>query len=176
LANFSIFQSIPDSWSIEQLFPVMPLSRHDEKPSLKATIVDITCDSDGCLNTFIDRADTKTVLELHPPNDAPYYIGFFLVGAYQESLANEHNLFGAIHEAEIYMAPDGEWEITKLTQGDPIDELLISRNYDMEEITTSYKKQFEEAQGKGLLSAERSQELYGKLALMTRAYPYLRED
>lgn len=176
LANFSIFQSIPDSWSIEQLFPVMPLSRHDEKPSLKATIVDITCDSDGCLNTFIDRADTKTVLELHPPNDAPYYIGFFLVGAYQESLANEHNLFGAIHEAEIYMMPDGDWEITKLTQGDPIDELLISRNYVMEEITSSYQKQFDEAQAKGLLSVERSQELYGKLALLTRAYPYLRED
>lgn len=176
LANFSIFQSIPDSWSIEQLFPVMPLSRHDEKPSLKATIVDITCDSDGCLTTFIDRADTKTVLELHPPNDAPYYIGFFLVGAYQESLANEHNLFGAIHEAEVYMTPDGEWEITKLTQGDPIDELLISRNYDMEKIIASYKSQFEDAQGKGLLNAERSNELCEVLGRLTRAYPYLHED
>ena len=176
LANFSIFQSIPDSWSIEQLFPVMPLSRHDEKPSLKATIVDITCDSDGCLTTFIDRADTKTVLELHPPNDAPYYIGFFLVGAYQESLANEHNLFGAIHEAEVHMTADGEWEITKLTQGDPIDELLISRNYDMEEITSSYKRQFQEAQSKGLLTADRGNELCEILCQLTKAYPYLRED
>lgn len=77
----------------------MPLSRHDEKPSHKATIVDITCDSDGCLDSFIDRADVKTSLDLHVPNNDPYFIGFFLVEA-EESLANEHNLFGAIHEAK----------------------------------------------------------------------------
>lgn len=176
LANFSIFQSIPDSWSIEQLFPVMPLSRHDEKPSLKATIVDITCDSDGCLNTFIDRADTKTVLELHPPSDSPYYIGFFLVGAYQESLANEHNLFGAIHEAEIHVTPDGEWEITKLTQGDPIDELLISRNYDMDEIKGNYKRQCQEAESKGFMTSSQTEEICKRLDIFTRGYPYLNED
>lgn len=175
LANFSIFQSIPDSWSIDQLFPVMPLSRHDEKPTLKATIVDITCDSDGCLNTFIDRSDTKTVLELHPPSDHPYYIGFFLVGAYQESLANEHNLFGAIHEAEIHMTPDGEWEITKLTQGDPIDELLISRNYDMNEITLNYEKQCATAVGKGTLEASQVPGILEKLSKFTKGYPYLVE-
>jgi arginine decarboxylase len=176
LANFSIFQSIPDSWSIEQLFPVMPLSRHDEKPSLKATIVDITCDSDGCLTTFIDRADTKTVLELHPPSDSPYYIGFFLVGAYQESLANEHNLFGAIHEAEIHVTPDGDWEITKITQGDPIDELLISRNYDMDEIKQNYRKQCASAQEKGLMTADKALEICARLETFTKGYPYLRED
>ncbi|MCX6123527.1 MAG: biosynthetic arginine decarboxylase [Proteobacteria bacterium] len=176
LANFSIFQSIPDSWSIEQLFPVMPLSRHDEKPSLKATIVDITCDSDGCLNTFIDRSDTKTVLELHPPSDSPYYIGFFLVGAYQESLANEHNLFGAIHEAEIHVTPDGEWEITKITQGDPIDELLISRNYDMDEIKQNYKKQCLEAEAKGIMTPIQTAEICERLQKFTGAYPYLIED
>ena len=176
LANFSIFQSIPDSWSIEQLFPVMPLSRHDEKPSLKATIVDITCDSDGCLNTFIDRADTKTVLELHPPSDSPYYIGFFLVGAYQESLANEHNLFGAIHEAEIHVTPDGDWEITKITQGDPIDELLISRNYDMDEIKQNYKKQCLEAEAKGIMTRIQTAEICERLQKFTGAYPYLIED
>lgn len=176
LANFSIFQSIPDSWSIEQLFPVMPLSRHDEKPSLKATIVDITCDSDGCLTTFIDRADTKTVLELHPPSDSPYYIGFFLTGAYQESLANEHNLFGAIHEAEVHVTPDGEWEITKLTHGDPIDELLISRNYDMDAIKANYLVQCQDAEQKGLLKADDSRKLCEKLNKLTQAYPYLTEN
>jgi arginine decarboxylase len=176
LANFSIFQSIPDSWSIEQLFPVMPLSRHDEKPTLKATIVDITCDSDGCLTTFIDRADTKTVLELHPPSDSPYYIGFFLVGAYQESLANEHNLFGAIHEAEVHSTPDGEWSITKITQGDPIDELLISRNYDMEELRANYKAQCEHAESKGLLTPDQTKDICSRLDKFTRGYPYLMED
>ena len=176
LANFSIFQSIPDSWSINQLFPVMPLSRHDEKPNLKATIVDITCDSDGCLTTFIDRSDTKTVLELHPPSDSPYYIGFFLVGAYQESLANEHNLFGAIHEVEVHTSPDGEWEITKTTEGDLIDELLISRNYDMEKITTAYGDQLDEAVAAGRLTQEVRKQLYDKLIVSTKGYPYLSEE
>ena len=175
LANFSIFQSIPDSWSINQLFPVMPLSRHDEKPNLKATIVDITCDSDGCLTTFIDRADTKTVLELHPPSDSPYYIGFFLVGAYQESLANEHNLFGAIHEVEVYVNTEGEWEITKITQGDPIDELLVSRNYDMSEITKAYQAQLESAVGSGKMTPELKETVYEKLVNYTKGYPYLIE-
>ncbi|MFK7872118.1 MAG: biosynthetic arginine decarboxylase [Oligoflexales bacterium] len=141
LANFSMFQSIPDSWAIDQLFPVMPLARHDEKPQQKATIMDITCDSDGCLDRFVDTQKIKHSLELHTPNGNPYHIGFFLVGAYQESLANEHNLFGAIHEVEVHIKADGTWEISKLTPGDCADELLTCRNYDMKEIIDSYGKQ-----------------------------------
>ena len=173
LANFSMFQSIPDSWAIDQLFPVMPISRHDEKPSHKATIVDITCDSDGCLDTFIDRADIKTALDLHVPNDLPYYIGFFLVGAYQESLANEHNLFGAIHEAEIHITPDGDWQITKVTKGDPIDELLESRNYDMKEIFGSYQIQMDKALKEGLLSEAEKEANMAKLTKYVKTFPYL---
>ncbi len=176
LANFSIFQSIPDSWAIDQLFPVMPIARHDEKPSLKATIVDITCDSDGCLSKFIDRADTKTVLELHPPvAETPYYIGFFLVGAYQESLANEHNLFGAINEAEIHFDEEGDWKITKITTGDPIDELLVSRNYSMEEIHTSYSSQLQEKVKANLLDATEAASLFETVKKVSYAYPYLLE-
>ncbi|MBM4251454.1 MAG: biosynthetic arginine decarboxylase [Deltaproteobacteria bacterium] len=173
LANFSMFQSIPDSWAIDQLFPVMPLSRHDEKPSHKATIVDITCDSDGCLDTFVDRADVKTALDLHVPNNQPYYIGFFLVGAYQESLANEHNLFGAIHEAEIYINADGDWEITKVTKGDPIDELLQSRNYDLKEMFGCYELQFTKSVAEGRLSEEQAQSGLERLGKFMRSYPYL---
>lgn len=173
LANFSMFQSIPDSWAIDQLFPVMPLSRHDEKPSLKATIVDITCDSDGCLDSFIDRADVKTALDLHIPNTDPYYIGFFLVGAYQESLANEHNLFGAIHEAEIHINPEGDWEITKITKGDPIDELLESRNYDVKEIEGCYDLQFQRAVQEGKLTADEAAVDSKALQRIMKGYPYL---
>lgn len=173
LANFSMFQSIPDSWAIDQLFPVMPLSRHDEKPSLKATIVDITCDSDGCLDSFIDRADIKTALDLHIPNAAPYYIGFFLVGAYQESLANEHNLFGAINEAEIHIDAEGNWEITKITKGDPIDELLESRNYDVKEIAGCYELQFQRMVQEGKISPEEAQDDFKALQGIMRGYPYL---
>jgi arginine decarboxylase len=173
LANFSMFQSIPDSWAIDQLFPVMPLSRHDEKPSHKATIVDITCDSDGCLDTFVDRADVKTALDLHVPNNEPYYIGFFLVGAYQESLANEHNLFGAIHEAEVYINADGDWEITKVTKGDPIDELLQSRNYDLKEITGCYELQFNRAVAEGRMGEADAKADLERLGRYMRSYPYL---
>lgn len=173
LANFSMFQSIPDSWAIDQLFPVMPLSRHDEKPSHKATIVDITCDSDGCLDTFIDRSDIKTSLDLHIPNDQPYYIGFFLVGAYQESLANEHNLFGAIHEAEIYINGEGEWDITKITKGDPIEELLESRNYDIKGMIGCYEDQLNKTVKALRLSEEDASQALGKLKNYMKSFPYL---
>ena len=173
LANFSIFQSIPDSWSIDQLFPVMPLSRHEEKPSQKATIVDITCDSDGCLDRYIDRNDIRTSIDLHVPNKEPYYIGFFLVGAYQESLANEHNLFGAINEVEVVMGREGRWNITKITAGDPIDELLVSRNYDMNEILTSYDRQLSQRLEAGAIDQDTYSATLRRLTKMAKGYPYL---
>lgn len=173
LANFSMFQSIPDAWAIDQLFPVMPISRHDEKPSHKATIVDITCDSDGCLDTFVDRADVKSALDLHVPNDQPYYIGFFLVGAYQESLANEHNLFGAIHEAEIHIDSDGQWDFTKITEGDPVEELLVSRNYDIGEIFGSYEQQLNRAIETNAISRTEADAFLKTLRTTVKQVPYL---
>lgn len=169
LANFSIFQSIPDAWSIDQLFPVMPLSRHDEKPSHKASIVDITCDSDGCIDRFIDRREVRSALDLHIPNDQPYYIGFFLVGAYQESLANEHNLFGAINEAEI-RCKTGKWEIVKTTEGDDIGELLTCRNYSVEEIQGSCNLQLNNFSDKK--DAEAASQ---RIETFLHSYPYLLE-
>ena len=175
LANFSMFQSIPDAWSIDQLFPVIPLSRHDEKPSHKATIVDITCDSDGCLDRFVDRKTDKSSLELHKPNGKPYHLGFFLVGAYQESLANEHNLFGAIHEVEVILKEDNTWDIQKTTHGDPIIELLICRNYDHEEILSSYIVQLERSKMEGLISEAEKTTTMEKLRNFLNEYPYLKE-
>lgn len=175
LANFSMFQSIPDAWSIDQLFPVMPLSRHDESPSHKATIIDITCDSDGCLDRFIDSREIKDTLDLHSPDGKPYYIGFFLVGAYQESLSNEHNLFGAIHEVEVFMKSDGSWVIDKVTQGDPIDELLESRNYEKSEIFGAY--QYQVKSSKSLQGRADLQTLVmNKLKKSFGSYPYLFDD
>lgn len=173
LANFSIFQSIPDSWSIDQLFPVLPISRHHERPSHKATIVDITCDSDGCLDRFIDKREIKPVLDLHKPNGEPYYIGFFLVGAYQESLANEHNLFGAIHEVEVHGHKDGKWEITKITPGDPIDELLESRNYNVGFIIEAYENQLKLAAESSAIDDKTRSRYSDFMRKMTKGYPYL---
>ncbi len=173
LANFSIFQSIPDTWSIEQLFPVLPISRHHERPSHKATIVDITCDSDGCIDRFIDKREIKPVLDLHSPNGEPYYIGFFLVGAYQESLANEHNLFGAINEVEVVGHSDGKWEVTETTPGDLIDELLESRNYNIGEILEAYEVQLKLAQDSNVIDERTRQRYSAYMKKMIRAYPYL---
>lgn len=173
LANFSIFQSIPDSWSIDQLFPVLPLSRHSEKPTLKAKIVDITCDSDGCLDQFVDSKNVKRALDLHASDGQPYYLGFFLVGAYQESLANEHNLFGAINEAEIKIDDDGSWEITKVTGGDPIDELLECRNYDIEALKVNFLEQLDTAKVNGLLTEEQSVGYFDDLCQTLKNLPYL---
>ncbi len=175
LANFSIFQSIPDAWSIDQLFPVLPLSHHAEKPTHKATIVDITCDSDGCLEKFVDRADVKNVLDLHSPSEKPYYLGFFLVGAYQESLANEHNLFGAINEAEFTMKENGDWELQKATVGDPIEELLASRNYDISLLLESFQSQLHDAVNLHELSEDLCKNYLAKLHGLLNASPYLKE-
>ena len=95
--NFSLFQSIPDSWAIRQLFPVMPIHRLQERPTEHAVLGDITCDSDGKIDQFIDRRDVKRTLPLHAFGDDPYYLGVFLVGAYQEILGDMHNLFGDTH-------------------------------------------------------------------------------
>ena len=176
LANFSIFQSIPDAWSIDQLFPVIPLSNHEHKPTHKATIVDITCDSDGCLEKFIDRRDFRTVLDLHSPAQGSYYLGFFLVGAYQESLANEHNLFGAINEAEISIHEDGKWAISKTTDGDPISELLTCRNYDMSELASSYEVQLNRRLEQGQIDQAERDTILKHMIDFTNAYPYLKEN
>src|SRR5204862_4694917 len=108
LCNFSVFRSAPDSWAIGQLFPVMPIHRLNEHPSDFATLVDVTCDSDGKVDRFVDLKDVKEVLELHPfRRDEPYYLALFLVGAYQEVMGSYHNLFGQTNEEQIVIDDDG---------------------------------------------------------------------
>lgn len=174
LANFSIFQSIPDSWAIDQLFPIMPIARHQDSPEHRATIVDITCDSDGCIERFSDTGYEKTELNLHKPNGEPYYLGFFLVGAYQESLSNEHNLFGAINEVEVVLK-DGAWKISKTTKGDPIKELLVCRNYKVQKMIVNYGKQIRKAKKDGLLKKEDANLTLKRLKSFLDSSPYLVE-
>jgi arginine decarboxylase len=150
LVNFSIFQSIPDAWSIDQVFPAAPLSRHGEKPTINAQIVDITCDSDGCVETFAHPAENMPYLPLHEQrrgSDEKYYLGFFMTGAYQDSLANDHNLFGRCHEVIVRRADeegvimgsqgidyDGEvW--LEVKAGYSVQDMLGAMDYDVESIT-----------------------------------------
>lgn len=121
ICNFSVFQSVPDSWALEQLFPVLPIHRLNEQPSCMATLVDITCDSDGEIDRFVDLKNIKESLEVHPlkPGE-PYYLGVLLIGAYQDVMGDYHNLFGAVNEAHICVEPDGKYTVRTLQRGDTV--------------------------------------------------------
>jgi arginine decarboxylase len=106
--NFSLFQSLPDSWAIKQLFPIMPIHRLEERPTQYAVLGDITCDSDGKVDQFIDRRDVKRTLPLHPFTGQDYYLGAFLLGAYQEILGDLHNLFGDTNAVHVKLSPAGD--------------------------------------------------------------------
>ena len=129
--NFSLFQSIPDSWAIKQLFPVMPIHRLNEKPGVHAVLGDITCDSDGKLDRFVDRRDVKKTLPLHALGEDAYYLGVFLVGAYQEILGDLHNLFGDTHAVHVSLDENGG-RLDTLIKGDTVREVLDYVEFDAE--------------------------------------------
>lgn len=134
--NFSLFQSMPDSWAIKQLFPVMPIHRLNERPGRHAVIGDITCDSDGKIDQFIDRRDVKKTLRLHQYNNQPYYLGAFLIGAYQEILGDLHNLFGDTNTVHVDMTESGEVVIESLIKGDTVREVLDYVEFEPSELLT----------------------------------------
>ena len=122
--NFSLFQSMPDSWAIKQLFPIMPIHRLEEQPTRPAVLGDITCDSDGKVDAFIDRRDVKRTLPLHTSTAANYYLGAFLLGAYQEILGDLHNLFGDTNAVHVRLGPAGEVILDSVIKGDTVREVL----------------------------------------------------
>jgi arginine decarboxylase len=122
--NFSLFQSIPDSWAIKQLFPVMPIHRLQDRPKRHAVLSDITCDSDGKIDQFIDRRDVKRTLMLHEYDGAPYYLGIFLIGAYQEILGDLHNLFGDTNAVHVDLSETGEIVLDTIIKGETVNEVL----------------------------------------------------
>jgi arginine decarboxylase len=133
--NFSLFQSMPDSWAIKQLFPVMPIHRLHERPTRSAVLGDITCDSDGKIDQFIDRRDVKRTLPLHPleprPDGVePYYLGAFLLGAYQEILGDLHNLFGDTNAVHVSLDASGEMILDNIIQGETVREVLDYVQFD----------------------------------------------
>jgi len=149
--NFSVFQSLPDSWAIDQLFPIMPIHRLDEEPTRRATIGDLTCDSDGRIDHFIDLQDVKRVIELHEPNGEPYYIGVFLAGAYQEILGDLHNLFGDTNVVHVQAMPGG-YRLEHVIKGDTMAEVLRYVQYDDEALVDGVRRQAERALQEGRLT------------------------
>src|SRR6185312_7531441 len=122
--NFSLFQSMPDSWAINQLFPIMPIHRLEQEPTHPAVLGDITCDSDGKVDAFIDRRDVKRTLQLHSFDGGNYYLGAFLLGAYQEILGDLHNLFGDTNAVHVRLGPSGEVMLDSVIKGDTVREVL----------------------------------------------------
>jgi arginine decarboxylase len=160
LCNFSLFRSAPDSWAIKQLFPIVPIHRLNELPTDFSTLVDVTCDSDGKIDKFVDLKDVKQTLELHNWKDGQdYYLGIFLTGAYQEVMGSHHNLFGNPNEAQVVIDNDGHYHVTKLVQGSRINDMLIFARYDKAQLLESYRKQLAARVESGALSKETAEQL-----------------
>ncbi|MCG5054828.1 MAG: biosynthetic arginine decarboxylase [Myxococcales bacterium] len=152
--NFSMFQSLPDVWAIDQLFPIMPIHRLEEEPTRRAVLADITCDSDGKIDRFIDKRDVKDVLELHHPSDKDYYLGAFLVGAYQEILGDLHNLFGDTNTVHVSLAPGGGYHIEHVVAGDTVTDVLNYVSYNRAELVARVRRYAELAVRAGRMSLE----------------------
>jgi len=140
--NFSVFQSVPDAWAIDQVFPILPIHRLDERPQLRATLCDLTCDSDGRIDQYVDRGGLEPTLPAHAllPGQ-PYLLGFFMVGAYQEILGDMHNLFGDTNAVNVVIDGDG-WKLQGAEHGDRTDELLRYVHFAPEELAQAYRKKF----------------------------------
>jgi arginine decarboxylase len=143
--NFSLFQSLPDVWAIDQVFPIMPLHRLDERPERRAVIHDLTCDSDGRIDHYVDREGVESSLPLHSAQGGePYLIGVFLVGAYQEILGDMHNLFGDTDAVNVELNADGSYGLAQPQRGDTVDELLRYVHFDAEELLAAYRRKIDE--------------------------------
>lgn len=174
--NFSVFQSVPDCWAINHLFPVMPIHRLEEKPNKKAIIADITCDSDGKIDRFIDLHDVKYVLDVHQLNDKPYYLGIFMTGAYQETLGDLHNLFGDINAVHVALDPNGGYIIEHVEEGESIQEVLAYVDYHPKECMQRLRHHLEEAFRTGKISLEESAEIRTIYEKGMVSYTYLKND
>lgn len=172
LANFSVFRSMPDNWALEQLFPILPIHKLNKKPTEYATLCDITCDSDGMVDKFVDLHDVKPVLELHKLDGEPYYLAMMLVGAYQECMGNNHNLFGLPHEAHIHIDEDG-YIIKKVIHGSNLGDALAQVRYDEGQLHDSFRRIVMQRIKDDELSSKEGNELIEFYEKRVKAYTYL---
>jgi arginine decarboxylase len=172
--NFSVFQSLPDSWAIDQLFPIMPIHRLDERPTRTGVLADITCDSDGKIDHFVSLRDVKRTLELHELKaDEKYYLAVFLVGAYQETLGDLHNLFGDTHVVHVRLHDEGGWWIEEIVKGDTANKVLEYMEYDVAELYPALARDCERAIRDGRMTLAESQTLKRFYESELDGYAYL---
>jgi arginine decarboxylase len=179
LCNFSVFQSLLDHWALDQLFPIMPVARLNDRPTREGTLVDITCDSDGQVDKFIDFRDVRDTLPLHKFNGnglhEPYYIGFFLMGAYQDIMGDLHNLFGRVNEVHVFLEPDEPtgYYIEEIIEGNTIIQSLAAVQYDENELKRQMKAQMDEAIKSDRMKPSEAMRLLDDYERGLKAYTYL---
>jgi arginine decarboxylase len=173
--NFSVFQSAPDTWAIDQLFPVMPIHRLCEEPAVRATLADLTCDSDGMIDHFIDVEDVKDTLNVHEvvPGE-PYYLGMFLNGAYQEILGDLHNLFGDTNAVHVAVTDYG-YRVDHMIKGDSMAEVLRYVAYTPEAMIEAVRTQAESALAQNKMTLEQMRLLMKHYEEAMNSYTYLTE-
>jgi arginine decarboxylase len=174
VCNFSLFQSLPDVWGVKQQFPILPIHRMRERPDDVATLADITCDSDGEIRRFIDMEGTRPTLPTHDlrPGE-PYYLAMALVGAYQDTLGDYHNLFGETNEAWVETDARGNWTVTRQTKGSTVSDMLRWVRYNPADLRDSLKDRIKRLKAKGKVSAEEAREIQGDLVGLIDASTYL---
>jgi len=179
ICNFSVFQSLLDHWALGQLFPIMPIHRLTMPPDRQGTIVDITCDSDGKVSKFIDLQDVKETLPLHriAPGEI-YYLGVFMVGAYQDIMGDLHNLFGRVTEVHVFLDPDEEsgWYIEEVIEGSTIGEVLAMTQWDKVELMRLLKSQVDDAIKTDFLKPSDAMKLLSDYERLLQEYTYLSLD
>lgn len=173
--NFSVFQSLPDSWAVGHLFPIAPIHRLNEEPTKEAILADLTCDSDGKIDQFIDLRDVRNTLRLHKSNDKPYFLGAFLVGAYQEILGDLHNLFGDTNAVHVSMHPDGTYRLEHVVQGDTVSEVLSYVEYDRLDLVKRIRNAAELSVREGRMTLEQSAALMRTYEEGLSGYTYLED-
>lgn len=175
--NFSVFQSLPDSWAIDQLFPIVPLHRLKEEPKRRAELADMSCDSDGKIDRFIDLKDVKSFINLHSlKSNEPYYIGVFLVGAYQEIMGDLHNLFGDTNAVHVDVGADGRTHFTHVVSGDTIREALSYVEFEPQDLAERLRQTIEGLVHEGQLSPEDSAKIQRRYREALEGYTYLYKE
>jgi arginine decarboxylase len=170
--NFSVFQSLPDSWAIEQLFPIVPIHRLNEMPVRKAVLADITCDCDGKIDRFIDLHDVRRTLPLHELNGKDYILGVFLVGAYQETLGDLHNLLGDTNVVSVRLGVNGQPEYVREISGDTVADVLTYVEYDPNDMIHQMRQIAEQAVRNGRITPEERREIMAAYETGLRGYTY----
>jgi arginine decarboxylase len=175
ICNFSVFQSTPDSWALDQLFPIIPITRLTEEPTERATLCDITCDSDGQIDKFVDLRDVKQALELHGVNAKPYFLAIFLIGAYQESLGMNHNLLGSVNEAHFLIDDSGKPHIDKIVRGETLGQVLESAGYSTQDLVENFRTMARSAENQSKITKKELDSFCESFETTLGSYTYLEE-